>query len=93
MIVRKTLYKSHVLFKVMPIEGFRDYVRREYCNGIKCSVQLMLNSAPKNSEKHEKIRETCKSSCVHTTYEFHHWLMDNDFLIVKPDNSDKFSGG
>ncbi len=77
----------------MPIEGFRDYVQREYCGDINCQVQLLLNSAEKQSEKYEKIRETCKSSCVHTTYEFHHWLIDNDFLIVKPEDLDESTGG
>lgn len=78
---------------VMRFDGFRDYRRREYCNAIECQVQVLLNSEAKQSEKYEETRKICKSSCTHTTYEFHHWLIDNDFLIVKPEDSNESTGG
>ncbi len=71
----------------MPIDGFREYKRREYCNDIKCPVQVALNTVPEKSRAYETIRKTCVSNCQHTTYEFHHWLMEKDYLILKPNTS------
>ena len=68
----------------MPIEGFVDYKRREYCNDIRCAVQMLLNQHQEGTEQYEKIREICKKSCIHTTYEFHHWLIEKGFEVVKP---------
>ena len=70
----------------MPMEGYTDYKRREYCKDIKCEVQLELDSAKEGSDQYEKVRDVCKTDCKHTTYEFHHWLINNDYLIVKPEN-------
>jgi len=54
----------------MSIEGYVDYKRREYCNDIKCSVQLDLNARDEGSEEYEKIRSICKNDCKYTTYHF-----------------------
>ncbi len=77
----------------MQIKGYRDYKRREYCNNIKCEIQLLLNEQEPKSVQYEKIRELCKKSCAHTTYEFHHWLIEQGFLLVKPEMLDDSSGG
>ena len=69
----------------MPISGLRDYKRREYCNSIKCPVQMQMNEKGEKSKEYEALRETCQKKCVHTTYEFHHWLIENGFLVVKPE--------
>ena len=69
----------------MPIKGFADYKRREYCNDVKCPIQMLLNQEKEGAAKHEDIRDICKNSCIHTTYEFHHWLMDRGFLIIRPE--------
>ncbi len=66
------------------IEGYVEYKRREYCKNVKCPTQLKLESRKEGSEEYEKTRKTCKNSCVHTTYEFHHWLIEKGYLIVKP---------
>ena len=68
----------------MPIEGYVDYKRREYCNDIKCPVQELLNKQEEGSEEYEKIRELCKNNCIHSTYEFHHWLIEKGFEVAKP---------
>ncbi len=68
----------------MPIEGFTEYKRREYCNDIDCPIQTKLNKEPEKSETYTTIRRTCISNCLHTTYEFHHWLLEKGYLIVKP---------
>ena len=68
----------------MSIEGFIDYKRREFCNDIPCPVQVELNNLPEGSEEYERIRATCITGCRYTTYEFHHWLIEKGYLIVKP---------
>lgn len=69
----------------MSIAGFVDYKSREYCNDVKCPVQMDLNAQEKGSEEYEKIRRICKADCRHTAWEFHHWLMEKGYLIVRPE--------
>jgi len=68
----------------MVIEGYIEYQRREYCNDIQCPIQMLLNKQEESSEEYEEIRKICKSDCIHHTYEFHHWLIDKGYLIVRP---------
>ena len=70
----------------MTIAGYSEYKRREFCMDVKCPVQLELNFLEPNSEVYESIRQTCKTDCKYTTWEFHHWLIENGYLIVKPEN-------
>ena len=67
----------------MLIDGYVDYQRREYCKDIRCPVQLDLDASEQGSEAYEKIRQICKNDCIHTTYEFHHWLIEKGYLVVK----------
>ncbi|MBU4246643.1 MAG: hypothetical protein ABIF85_02700 [Nanoarchaeota archaeon] len=69
----------------MPIEGHTDYKKREYCNSIKCPVQLIMNKKTDSLNEYEELRTICKNNCIHTTYEFHHWLIENGYLLVRPD--------
>jgi len=69
----------------MPIPGYVDYQRREYCKAIRCPVQLELERAPNGSPEYERVRDRCKGACIHTTYEFHHWLTENGYLVVRPE--------
>ena len=69
----------------MSIKGYIDYQRREFCKDIKCSVQLDLDAQEQGSEEYEKIRNICKSDCRYTTYQFHHWLIDKGYLLVRPE--------
>jgi hypothetical protein len=74
----------------MSTEGFTEYKRREFCNAVKCPVQMELNKQPVGSEGYEKTRKTCTNVCRYTTYEFHHWLIEKGYLILKPKaSSDK----
>jgi hypothetical protein len=66
------------------IEGYIDYTRREYCRDVKCPVQLLLNDEVEKSPKYEEIRAICASNCLHSTHEFHYWLMEKGYLIVRP---------
>ncbi|MBT8172211.1 hypothetical protein KJN74_05015 [Candidatus Bathyarchaeota archaeon] len=68
----------------MSIEGFIDYKRREFCNDIICPVQVELNKLSSDSLKYDDLRKKCSADCVYTTWQFHHWLIEKGYLIVKP---------
>jgi len=65
------------------IDGYTDYQRREYCKDVRCPIQLDLESKKEGSAEYDTVRNICKISCKHTTCEFHHWLIDNGYLLVK----------
>ena len=67
----------------MAIPGYRDYRRREFCRAVDCPVQRLLDRQEEGSEGYEEVRAICKGHCIHTTYEFHHWLIENGFEVVK----------
>jgi hypothetical protein len=69
----------------MSIDGYIDYKRREFCHDIKCSIQLDLNAQEEGSGEYERIRSICKNDCKYTTYQFHRWLIDKGYLIVRPE--------
>ena len=71
----------------MPIDGYVDYKRREFCKDLKCSIQLELDIQEQGSQDYEKIRNICKTDCKYTTYQFHHWLIDKGYLVVRPKNT------
>ncbi|MDX9972564.1 MAG: hypothetical protein RBU21_06205 [FCB group bacterium] len=68
----------------MSIEGFVDYQRREYCKDIHCPIQVMLEEEDLDSKEHTRLRGVCQIHCLHTTYEFHHWLIKKGYLLVRP---------
>ena len=67
-------------------EGYVEYKRREYCRDVKCPVQVQLEQQKEGTQEYEAVRGKCKKACVHTTYEFHHWLIEKGYLVVKPEN-------
>ena len=64
-------------------EGFDEYKKREFCKDIQCEVQVELNKHPEGSEEYEKIRVTCKADCKHGAHEFHKWLNEHSYIIIK----------
>ncbi len=68
----------------MPLDGYVDYKRREYCKDVECPHQVELESKTVGSEEYEAVRGKCKADCLHTTYEFHHWLIEKGYLIIRP---------
>jgi hypothetical protein len=48
---------------------------------------MALNAQAEKSPEYEKTRQTCSTACVFTTWQFHHWLMEKGYLIVKPKSS------
>ncbi len=69
----------------MSLDGYIDYKRREFCNDIKCSVQLDLNVQEDGSEEHERSRSIVKNDCEYTTYQVHQWLIDKGYNNVRPE--------
>jgi hypothetical protein len=65
-------------------EGFAEYKRREFCKDVKCPVQLQLNVLMEDSEEYEQTRQKCSRACVCTTWQFHHWLIEKGYRILKP---------
>ncbi|MEM2917975.1 MAG: hypothetical protein QXY62_00530 [Candidatus Altiarchaeota archaeon] len=68
----------------MEIKGFQEYRKREFCNSVKCPVQLELNKTKENSEEYEKIRDECKTNCRFSARDFHYWLINHGYIIIKP---------
>ncbi len=68
----------------MSIDGYIDYQRREFCKDVKCPLQMELDGQSPGSEGYEKIRQSCKTDCRYTTYQFHHWLIGKGYLLVRP---------
>ena len=68
----------------MAIKGFIDYQRREFCKDVKCPLQIDLEHQQEGSEAYEKIRQSCKANCKYTAYQFHHWLIEKGYLVVRP---------
>lgn len=67
----------------MGLKGYVDYQRREYCKDIQCPVQLDLQKQNEKSNEYERIRNVCKTACMHTTYEFHHWLTEHGYMVIR----------
>jgi len=68
----------------MSLEGFIEYKRREFCNDIECPVQMELNKLEDGATEYENVRQTCSTDCRYTAWQFHHWLMEKGYLILKP---------
>ncbi|OHD72183.1 MAG: hypothetical protein A2W19_14840 [Spirochaetes bacterium RBG_16_49_21] len=68
----------------MKLDGYLEYKRREFCKDVKCPVQLELDGQKEGSHEYERIRNICKSGCRYTTYQFHHWLIEKGYLIIRP---------
>jgi hypothetical protein len=71
----------------MILEGFVEYKRREFCKDVQCPVQLELNKLAETSPSYEQTRQKCSSGCQYTTWQFHHWLIEKGYLILKPKGS------
>lgn len=69
----------------MPIPGHVDYKRRAYCKEIKCPVQMDLDCAGEGTAQYERLRNVCKSACRKSAYDFHHWLIQQGYVVVKPE--------
>jgi hypothetical protein len=66
-------------------EGYVEYKRREFCKDVKCPVQTALNAQIEGSPEYEQTRQKCSQACLFTTWQFHHWLIEKGYLILKPE--------
>jgi len=48
-----------------------------------------MNKKQQDSEDYNDLRQICQTNCLHTTYEFHHWLIEKGYLLVKPEKNNK----
>jgi hypothetical protein len=46
---------------------------------------MLLNKQQAGSIEYEEIRKICQTDCIHSTYEFHHWLIDKGYLLIRPE--------
>ena len=69
----------------MAITGYVAYQRREFCKDIRCPIQRLLEKAPSGTPEYEEVRGICQTRCIHTTYEFHHWLIEKGYEAVRPE--------
>ena len=67
----------------MAIPGYIDYQRREFCKSVRCQLQIDLDQQAPGSNEYEKVRKSCESGCRYTAYQFHHWLINNGYQIVR----------
>jgi hypothetical protein len=70
------------MMRTMFLDGFVEYKRREFCNSVRCPVQMKLNSLSEKVEEYEQTRQTCSKACVYTAWYFHHWLTEKGYLII-----------
>jgi hypothetical protein len=69
----------------MSINGYIDYQRREFCKDVQCPLQMDLEVQQQGSEAYEKIRQGYNTNCRYTAYQFHHWLINKGYLVVRPE--------
>jgi len=72
-------------------EGFVEYKRREFCKDVKCPFQQELNILTEGSKEYELVRQKCNNACICTTWQFHHWLIERGYLILKPKKDNQSS--
>lgn len=58
------------------------YQKREFCIAKKCIVLEEIELDP-------KAKERCKEDCEFTAWEFHDWLQEQGFSIIKFDDDEK----
>ena len=50
---------------------------------------MELNRFEEKSDDYEEIRKICGTACRYTTWQFHHWLMDKGYLILRAEDSEE----
>ncbi|VVB90830.1 Uncharacterised protein [uncultured archaeon] len=47
-----------------------------------------MNRTAQDPADYNDLRAICQENCLHTTYEFHHWLIEKGYLVVKPESGE-----
>ncbi len=50
---------------------------------------MIMNQKGQDSAEYNQLRDLCREHCLHTTYEFHHWLVDKGYLLLRHDTDKK----
>ncbi len=63
----------------------RFYEKREFCKAMKCKRLETLNEEFESDRFGGVVlgKELCKSDCMYSAWQFHDWLQENGFNIVK----------
>ena len=69
-------------------DAITPYKKREFCNNIKCPIQLELNKHMENSAEYNAIRGVCSSNCLQSADNFLIWLKNNKYNIINANNPD-----
>lgn len=67
----------------MELKDYVEYQRREYCKEVHCPIQELMNQQQEGNPTHDALRAICKFDCIHTTHEFHQWLIQHGYLVVR----------
>jgi hypothetical protein len=70
----------------MLTKDYTEYKRRSFCKDVKCPTQIKLNKLEEKTQEYEKVRKTCRRNCLFTTWQFHHWLIEKGYLILRPES-------
>lgn len=62
-----------------------DYSSREYCRDIDCTIQRMIDE-PHLDDDASFAADFCRRNCA--AYNFHNWLQENGYKIVKNNGKD-----
>ena len=68
----------------MLTKDYVEYKRRSFCKDEKCPTQIKLNKLEEKTQEYETIRKTCRTNCLFTTWQFHRWLIEKGYLILRP---------
>ena len=66
-------------------ESGLDFVRFAPGAEIRKDFYDKMNKKAQDSEDYSELREICQENCLHTTHEFHRWLVDKGYLLVRPE--------
>ena len=61
--------------------GENEYQSREFCKDSNCHMQIKIENITEESGKEVLKEEHCREHCK--AYQFHQWLKENDYKIVK----------
>ena len=71
--------------RLIIMEGYVEYQRREFCKDTKCPVQVLMDKLGEGSEEYSELHKICKTKCLSSTYDFHHWLINKGYLLFRPE--------
>jgi hypothetical protein len=68
---------------IMIPQGYAVYKQREFCKNVQSPAQLDLNPQTEGTPAYKQTRQKSSIACLYTTWQFHHWLIEKGYLILK----------